>query len=55
MPAASIERGVEMSETVSIGTCDDCGAEDVEIWHTEYNWQCAKCKAENDKEEDNED
>jgi hypothetical protein len=30
-----------------IGTCDDCGAEGVAIWLTEYNWQCARCIAEN--------
>jgi hypothetical protein len=34
----------------SIGTCDDCGAELVPIWLTEYNWQCYLCKTDTELE-----
>lgn len=32
----------------AIGTCDDCGAENVRIWQTEYNWQCEACVADDE-------
>jgi len=35
-----------------IGACDDCGAEGVRIWRTEFNWQCQTCKAQNDDDDD---
>lgn len=35
-------------ERRAVGACDDCGAENVAIWQTEYNWQCAGCKADDE-------